>query len=167
LKKTTTQTADKVAASLLKQIAWPADKDRPYLKIVYENIKISDDRPSRDTIIKLFIQCAQSFKVRILFDALDECSDDDLGKVYQLIETFREANIGVYVTPRPHIVDLLRKQKRFASATYMENITADAMDISNFLEWRIQEHREPIEADFMKDIVRTIGNAEGMYHHLN
>ena len=156
-----------MAASLLKQIAWPADKDRPYLKIVYENIKSSDDRPSRDTIIKLFIQCAQSIKARILFDALDECNNDDLGKVYQLIGMLREANIGVYITTRPHIVDLLRKQKCFAGATYMENITADGMDISNFLERRIQEHREPIEADFMKDIVSTIGNAGGMYHHLN
>jgi hypothetical protein len=167
LKKTTTQTVDKVAATLLKQIAWPAKKDHPYLKIIYENIEISDDRPSRDTILKLFIQCAQSIKIRILFDALDECSDDDLGKVYQLIETFREANIGVYVTTRPHIVDLLRKQKSFAGATYMENITADGVDINNFLERRIQEHREPIEADLMKDIVGTIGNAEGMYRPLN
>ena len=156
-----------MAASLLKQIAWPAETDRPYLKAIYDNIKISGDRPSRDTIIKLFIRCAQSIKVAILFDALDECNDYELGKVYQLIETFREANIGVYVTTRPHIVDLLRKQKRFAGATYMENITADGMDINNFLERRIQEHREPIEADFMKDIVRTIGNAEGMYHLLN
>jgi hypothetical protein len=162
-----TQTVDKVAASLLKQIAWPAETDRPYLKTIYDNIAISGDRPSRDTMIKLFIQCAQSIKVRILFDALDECNDDELGKVYQLIETLCEANVGVYVTTRPHIVDLVRQQKRFASATYMENITADGMDISNFLKRRIQEHREPIEADFMNDIVRTIGNAEGMYHHLN
>jgi hypothetical protein len=49
----------------------------------------------------------------------------------------------------------------------MENITADGVDINNFLERRIQEHREPIEADLMKDIVGTIGNAEGMYRPLN
>jgi RecJ-like exonuclease len=118
-------------------------------------------------MLKLFIQCAQSIKIRVLFDALDECNDDELGKVYQLIETLCEAKVGVYVTTRPHIVDLVRQQKRFARATYMENITADGMDISNFLEQRIQEHREPIEADLMKGIVRTIGNAEGMYQTLS
>ena len=155
-----------MAASLLKQIAWPAETDRSYLKIIYDNIKISDDRPSRDTIIKLFIQCAQSIKVRILFDALDECSDDELGKVCQLIETFRNANIGVYMITRPHIVDLLQKENCFAGAVYMKNITADRGDIHNVLERRIQEHRVQIEAGLAKEIVHTIGNAEGMYHLL-
>jgi len=140
--------------------------DRPYLKIVYDNIKISGDRPSRDTIIKLFIQCAQSIKVRILFDALDECSDDELGKVCQLIETFRKANIGIYVTTRPHIVDLLEKENCFAGAVYMKNINADKGDIHDVLERRIQEHRVKIEAGLVQEIVRTIGNAEGMYHLL-
>jgi len=167
LKKTTTQTADKVAASLLKQVAWPAEEDRTYLKIIYDNIKISGYRPSRDTIVKLFIQCAQHIKVRVLFDALDECSDDELGKIYQLIERFREANIGVYVTTRPHVGDLLREQKRFADAAYMENIAADEGDIRNFLQWRLQEHREQVGADFAKEIVRTIGNAEGLYRLFN
>ena len=166
MKKTITQTADKVAASLLKQIAWPAETDRPYLKIIYDNIKVSGDRPSRDTILKLFIQCAQSIKVRVLLDALDECSDDEVGKVYQLIETFREGNIGVYVTTRPHIVDVLRKQKRFADAAYMENSAADREDVHNVIEQRIQEHREEIEAGLAKEIVDTIGDAEGMSRFL-
>jgi hypothetical protein len=49
----------------------------------------------------------------------------------------------------------------------MENITADEVDIRNFLRWRLQEHREQVGADFGEEIVRTIGNAEGMYRLLN
>lgn len=152
-----------MAASLLKQIAWPAKTDRSYLKIIYSNIQTSDDRPSRDTIIKLFLQCAQSVKVRILFDALDECNEDELGKIYQLIESFHKANIGVYITSRPHIVDHLQNRKSFADATYMEKITADRADISQFIKWRIGEHREQITANFTKKIIHKIGKAEGMY----
>lgn len=166
LKKTTTQTAHNVAACLLKQVAWPPEKDRPYLKIIYENIKLSDDRPTQDAIVKLFIQCAKFINIRILIDALDECRDDELGKIFQLIERFREANIGVYITTRPHIVGLL-KQKGFADAVYMENITAHEADTREFLRREIQSHREQVETEFMNEIVRTIGNGEGMYHLLN
>ena len=88
---TTTQTTNSVAASLLKQIAWPPDKDRAYLKTIYDNVEITGDRPTQDTIVKLFIQCARSVNVRILFDALDECGDDELGRIFDLIETFRDA----------------------------------------------------------------------------
>jgi len=163
LKKTKTQTAYNIACSFLKQIAWPPEKDRTYLKAIYENIKISADRPSQDTIIKLFIQCAKSINIRILFDALDECRDDELGKVFQLIERFREANVGISITTRPHIVDLIRKQKWSADAAYMENIEANKADTGEYLRREMKSHRELIDAEFMNDIVCTIGNGEGMY----
>ena len=86
--------------------------------------------------IKLFIQCAQSVKVRVLFDALDECNDNDRGSIFHLIERFWKANIGVYVTIRPRVVNYLRT--RFADAVYMENIEADEEDVRNVLEDRIR-----------------------------
>jgi len=74
--------------------------------------------------------------------------------------------IGVYITTRPHIVGLLQDQKRFADAAYMENITADEADTSDFLRREMQSHRAQIETEFMNEIVRTIGNGQGMYQLL-
>ena len=164
LQNAATQTADSVAASLLKQVAWPPEKDRPYLKILYDAIHISSDRPTRDTLLDLLVQCAQSVKIRVLFDALDECNDHELGKIYQIIQKLRDANIGVYVTTRSHIVGLLRT--RFPDAVYMEDIQADPEDVRKVLERQIKEHREPVETEFMNEIVDKIGNSQGMYHHL-
>ena len=118
-------------------------------------------------MVKMFIQCAESLNVRVLFDALDECRDDELGKIFQLIEKFREANIGVYITTRPHIVSLLKERKPLADAVYMENITAHEADTAEFLRREIQSHRVQIESEFMNEIVRIIGNGEGMYHCLD
>lgn len=164
---TTTQTAYNVAACLLKQIVWPPDKDCTYLKTIYDEINVNADRPTQDAMVKMFIQCAKSLNVRVLFDALDECRDDELGKIFQLIEKFREANIGVYITTRPHIVSLLKERKRLADAVYMENIMAHEADTAEFLRCEIQSHRVQIESEFMNEIVRTIGNGEGMYYCLD
>jgi len=153
-----------VAASLLKQVAWPHEKDRPYLKILYDSIRIGSDRPTRGTLLDLIVQCAQSVKIRVLFDALDECNDNELGKIYKIIQKLCEANIGVYVTTRPHIVGLLRT--RFADAMYMEDIQANQEDVQNVLERQIKEHREPVETEFMNEIMDKIGNSQGMYHNL-
>ena len=153
-----------MASSLLKQIAWPPEEDRAHLKIIYEKITRTGDRPNRDAILKLFVDCAQYVKnrLRVLFDALDECSDDELGCVYGIIDRLRRANIGVYVTTRPHLVDVLREQKCFADATYMENVTANELDIRLYLRKRLLEHRKPIGEDFNEEILNKIGNAEGM-----
>jgi len=68
------------------------------------------------------------------------------------------------VTTRPHIVGLLRT--RFADAMYMEDIQANQEDVQNVLERQIKEHREPVETEFMNEIMDKIGNSQGMYHHL-
>jgi hypothetical protein len=129
------QTANKVVASLLKQLAYPY---RPFLRTIYDDIK-EDNRPSREALIDLFVRCSKSVNVRVLFDALDECNGNELGKRYQLIEKLRIANIGVLLMSRPHIVDDLHSQ--FPDASYMENLQADQEDIRNVLEHRIGEHR--------------------------
>lgn len=161
LKKQETQTADKVAASLLKQIGWPPEEDRSGLKIIYENIKLENDRPSPDTIVNLFIKCAPSLRVRVLFDALDECKYEELGKIYQLIQRLHEAHIRVYITTRHHIEAHLIEQ--FENAIFIKDIKADERDIRNFLKQQIQSHAEKVEEQLMNEIIRKIGDAQGMY----
>jgi len=160
-----TQTTYKVAASFLKQIAWPPEEDRPYLKVLYDAININKDRPSQEAIVNLFKQCAQQIKVRVLFDALDECSERELGKVYKLIKSFCEANIGVYVTTRPHLVPRIRQwNDNFAEPTYLDNVKANESDIQTFIKREIQDHGNPIDNDLREEILNAIGDAQGMYH---
>jgi hypothetical protein len=135
----------------------PVNKDRPYLKHIYDNIKVGE-RPTYETIINLFIQCAQFLKVRVLFDALDEFRESESGKIYHLIERFRNAHIGVYITTRPHIVGHLR----LSDATVMQNIQATEGDIHRLLENRIREHREHVGEDVKAEIIKKIGKAQGM-----
>jgi len=159
---TTTQTADKVAASLLKQLAWPPEEDRHNLQTVYENLKLEGNRPDREKIVELFVKCAQPVKVKVLFDALDECKDEELGEIYKLIQSLLKGGIGVYITTRTHIVGHLRTT--FPDAVFKENIKADEGDIRAFLEERIQGHREHVEPDFMNDIIyKILKDAQGMY----
>jgi hypothetical protein len=149
-------------ASLLKQVAWPAaEEDRSYLRTIYEKIKVGDDPPTRETIIDLFIHCARSLEVRVLFDALDECNENEVGKIYNLIRKLREADIGVYMTTRPHIAGELRT--RFPDGFYMESIKSDDKDVRKVLERRIQDHGKSIGTDFIDQIVCKIGNSQGMY----
>jgi hypothetical protein len=154
------QTANKVVASLLKQLAYPPDQYRPFLRTVYDDIK-EDNRPSRQALIDLFVRCSKSVNVRVLFDALDECNGNDLGKIYQLIEKLRIANIGVLLMNRPHIVDDLRSQ--FPDASYMEDLQADQEDIRNVLEHQIGEHRPPIKHELREDILSRILKSRGTY----
>jgi hypothetical protein len=97
-----------------------------------------------------------------MFDALDECSERELGKVYKLIKKFREANIGVYVTTRPHLVPRIRDN--FADATYLDNVKANESDIQTFIEREIEDHGNPIDDDLRDEILNAIGDAQGMYH---
>jgi hypothetical protein len=156
------QTANKVAASFLKQLSYPPDQDRPFLRIIYENIKPENDRPSREAIINLFVQCSRSVNVRVLFDGLDECNENELGKIYELIQKLRGANIGVFLTTRPHISgDLLGTQ--FRDASYIVDLQADQEDVRNVLEHRIREHRQPIGPELKEDILSRILNSRGTY----
>lgn len=157
--KRETQTAYNVAASLLKQLALPADKDRAYLKIIYENIERREQLTLK-TIIDLFIQCAHSLKVRVLFDALDECSDSEVGKVCQLIQKLHDAHVGVYITTRPNIIDYLTTW--FSGASLIENMEAKEDDIHNFLKRRINENLEEVGKEFEAEIISKIGGAQGM-----
>src|SRR5271170_3437665 len=161
LAKIATQTADKVAASFLKQLAYPPGQDRPFVRTIYEKIKPDADRPSRHTIIDLLVQCSQSVNVRVLFDALDECNPSQLGKMYQLIENLRQANIGVFLTTRPHITDDLGI--RFYDASYMEDLQADEQDVRQVLEHRIGEYTPPIDSGLKEDILSRILNSRGTY----
>ena len=125
-----TQTVDTVATSLLKQIPWLPDQDCSYVKFIYD--KISGERPTHDTIIDLFIECTKLVKVRVLFDAINEYKESERGAVYQLVEKFRDVDIGVYLTTRPHSTSLL--QTEFPDAVYMKDIKADQKDVQNALE---------------------------------
>jgi hypothetical protein len=149
LKKQATQTAYNIAASLLKQLALPANKDRTFHQIIYENIRFGE-RPTREMIIDLFIQCAQSLKVRVLFDALDECKDSELGKAYQLIQKLCDAHVGVYITTRPNIIGHLTE--RFSDAILIPDIQATEEDIHSFLKRRITENREIVGKDFEAEL---------------
>jgi hypothetical protein len=131
----------------------PSENDRIYIKFVYDKINI-EDRTSLDTIVEVFTQCAKSIKVRVLFDALDECAEGEIGKIAELIDKFRKANIGVYITTRPHVVDVVRNREEFADATYMDDIKADKADILEFIRTKIKHHKFLITSEF---------TSEGMY----
>ena len=162
LKKGATLTAAKIAASFFKQIMWPPEMDFPHLKIVYESLNSRENRPIRDSIVKLFLKCAEHRKIKVLFDALDECPDDEQGELYQLIQLLFEAGVGVYITTRPHLVTHLKREFPDAVIDY---IRANREDIRGFLERRIKKHsrRDPVTSEFMERIVAKIGDAQGMY----
>lgn len=155
------QTVDEIAASLLKQIAWPPQKDSPHLEIIYEKFKFMENRPlSRDTL-ELFLQCTKSIRIKVLFDALDECNDRE---IYELVRVLFEANIGVYITTKPHLFESLKRG--FPDAVFVRDIDAKQEDIRGFLEQQIpkpHDARNPVTPEFRETIIAKIGDAKGMY----
>ena len=133
-----------------------------HVKIVYETLNLRENRPTWDSIVKLFVLCAENRNVKVLFDAVDECDDDQQGQLYELIQLLFEAGIGVYITTRPHIVGHLKRE--FPDAV-VENVRANPKDIHGFLEQAIKRHsrRDPVGSEFMEMILARIGDAEGMY----
>ena len=102
-----------------------------------------------------FSAMCKSIQTLVLFDAIDECNDDELGKVHQLIQTLcDDANIGDCLTTRPHITGLLRM--RFGDSIYMENFLANEKDVWSALEQQIETHREYIETALKDEIICKI-----------
>ena len=164
LDKQKAQTAYQVIANLLKQAAWPPEKDHPRLKPLFESIGSWDDdtKPSQEELLTLFIQYVQSRNFRVLFDALDECDDR---RVYDVINRLRESNIGVYITTRSHLSGELKE--RYPNSVIIDDFTADPADIKNFLETRIKQanKRELVDPHFTKEIIDAIiRDAKGLYH---
>jgi hypothetical protein len=158
----TPRTVDNIAATFLKQIAWPPELDFPPVKQVYESLKSRENRPSRNALIEFFLECAECRKIKVLFDALDECSDEQQGQLFQAIQLLLDRDIGVYITTRPHLVGHLKRE--FPDAV-VENIRANREDVRGFLEQAISRHshRDPVRPEFMETIVAKIGDAQGMY----
>jgi hypothetical protein len=156
------QTAEKVVASLLKQLLIILDQIPPIIKTKYENYLSGAPRPIFSDFVKLLISCIkESPKVTpvMLFDAFDECSSDQQSKIFELIDQLSKANIKVYITTRPHILDYL---ERLEGSEIME-IQADDEDIKTFLKDKLQITRRRIQDDSKEKIVRVISSkAQGM-----
>lgn len=128
------QTLVNILASLVKQLAYqiadlPAELEDLYSKRGHEG-----KRPTGEELYATLLGTTNSFaKVFLVFDAVDEYSQEDLDQRGELLELFRrveEYGINIFLTSRPHPEDI---QDSLGDATRIE-ILANKDDIRIYIQ---------------------------------
>lgn len=157
------QTAEKVIASLLKQLLFPFDTLPSALEAMYDKSKTGSPRPVLSDLVQLFITCSSRLPAVVLFDAFDECGNQRR-IISELVVPLHKSGIRVCITTRPHVLQDLKHT--FDSATIME-IRAQREDIETYLAHQLEQSQR-LNATFKADIIRKLSNhADGMYYFLS
>jgi hypothetical protein len=136
----TRQTPENVFASLIKQLACRL----PYLPLkigeLYDDLHMKTKRPTLDDLYTTLEELQRQFpRIFLIFDALDECHEEDQRKVllplFQRLGT--ESGIKLFFTSRPYPEDI---KDSFLDAEKIE-IYAQEGDIKKFIEEKINGNR--------------------------
>ncbi|KAI1658114.1 hypothetical protein F4813DRAFT_357404 [Daldinia decipiens] len=163
------QTADKLLASLLKQLAESLPIFPENLKSLYDKHKTKQSRPSLEEISDNIQSTAKLYsKVFVLIDAVDECQTfgGTRGKFLEKIFSLQaECGINAFATSRPmsNIMEL------FKDSLVLEIHAKDA-DVREYLKRRVEDTMSelppPIRDDpsLQADVINIICNsARGMF----
>lgn len=127
-----------VLASFLKQLAGQIPSICKELEIFYDKLLAQQRRPRFEELYTILLATIKSFsRVFLIFDALDECDQEDQRK--ELLPFFhRLANYGisVFLTSRPHPDDI---HSSLHNATMIE-LSAKKEDIGSYIQQRIEDN---------------------------
>jgi len=169
------QTPEVILSELLKQLAFrrtdlQADTSvSPHIEKMYEKMHTEGKRPSMSDLQEVFISIAAEFsEVFLIFDALDECGENERNLLLPFLMRLplaRKGNVGfkIMITGRPHRADM---QRAFADAAALElAIIPDAEDMELAVKEKIDvaKKRHRIPAQLELDIVaKVLEKADGM-----
>jgi len=136
---------------------------------MYEKMHTEGKRPSMSDLQEVFISIAAEFsEVFLIFDALDECGENERNLLLPFLMRLplaRKGNVGfkIMITGRPHRADM---QRAFADAAALElAIIPDAEDMELAVKEKIDvaKKRHRIPAQLELDIVaKVLEKADGM-----
>jgi hypothetical protein len=150
------QTAEKVIATLLKQLIYLMKAIPHDLETKYDQTKNGYPRPVLAEFIDLFIKYAKPVSFIVLFDAFDECKHQ--GIIWsQLIRQMYDSGIKVFITHRPHV--LQSPGTHFQECTVVE-IQAHREDVENYIaqQLEMEEKAQLLSETFKTLIIRRISD---------
>jgi hypothetical protein len=150
------QIAEKVIASLFKQLIFLMKAIPSELKIKYDQSKTGTPRPTLADLTDLFIKYAKLVSLIVLFDAFDECKQQGI-IFFQLVRQMYNSGIKVFITHRPHI--LQNPGAEFQECTITE-IQAHREDVENYIAQRLEmeEKTQHLSEAFKNLIIKKISD---------
>jgi hypothetical protein len=159
------QQADRIFASLLRQLAEGQASITSPLKKLHDKHEARKTRPSRDEILEtLQAVIAMHSRVFIFIDALDECQSDRSRLLSEIFTLQKKTGLNFFATSRP-ILDVKKEFKGCISHESLE-IRARMEDISRYLEGRMDRLQVSISErpHLQEEIKKVISQAaDGMY----
>ncbi|KAH8774113.1 hypothetical protein F5882DRAFT_299906, partial [Hyaloscypha sp. PMI_1271] len=147
-------------ASLLRQLVQTQPSIPGVVGVLYEQYRLRGTRPSVDEIFRALLSVAGTYSmVFIIFDALDECPNDDGGRDMFLSRMFHlqdECGANLFVTSRPYpdLEELFEGSKRI-------ELRPSDRDIRIYLESSMSTLPPVVSHDaaLREEIVTAIGMA--------
>ncbi|OAL05343.1 hypothetical protein IQ06DRAFT_185824, partial [Phaeosphaeriaceae sp. SRC1lsM3a] len=105
------QTLENVFASILKQIAVCKEEECvEEVRRLYCACKMGNRRPEADALVDTLGRMCQHFKqIFVIFDALDECSDELRKLLLKHFQSLDNPKLRFFLTGRSHLSDVLMK----------------------------------------------------------
>ena len=166
------QTPEVILAELIKQLAFRRTDSQsdaslsPRIEEMYDKMHPVGKRPAMRDLRELFTSLAAEFReVYLIFDALDECNEDERGVLLPSIMRLSRDQKGdvrfkIFITGRPHM------QHAFADEAPLQlAIVPEKEDMKLAINEKIEaaKKKHKISAQLELDIVATVlGKADGM-----
>ena len=152
------QTADHVIASLLKQLLQHKEIPQALLE-AYDKWEEHGQRNRPDA--KFFAGLIQRFSKEfracfIVFDAFDECAEQERASIITYVQEFLSSGIKVYATTRLHLRDFLHES--FGTEASLVEIKANPVDVERFVTVSLKDKR--MSESLKTEVLRVIREAE-------
>ena len=146
--------------SLLKQIISHQDHIPLELTELYDT---GINPLNRTTLLAQFMSaCSQFDSIYVVFDAFDECDENQQEELLLLIEELlSRPSLRLLVTSRPH----LRRLKSFPDPAVLMSVTVTDEDVRTYLSSRLQQVGYLSQVVKNKTVEVISQSAQGMYKH--
>lgn len=128
------QTTECITACLLRQVLEQSDEIPAEIESYYTTFMHTNKRPDAQTFIRLLISASQTARTYVVFDAIDECSDEFQEEIFSLLANLHSSKFRLLVSTRPH----LQLQVQLGEPRVLE-IVADQADMKNYITIQLKK----------------------------
>ena len=162
-------TSVNVLRALCRQIVLQLGVVPQSLQTAYDRFKDrgASGEPDKTFYISLLMECIEKFSVVFLiFDAFDECAEDQRSDVLKWLQQLLRSQLRVLLTARPHVSESPEFCEDDGLQEWMQpentlEISASTDDIAFYLEQKLKSNKR-CDDELKKAILNTITvNAQG------
>lgn len=125
-----------VLASLVRQLASQTTQLSCNVKDLYRQVGLRGKRPTSDKLFSTLISLKSFDQIFLVFDALDECNQEQRKKLLPLFHMMGECGINIFLTSRHHPEDI---QYYFRNSPKVE-LQAHPGDLELYIQQKIEDN---------------------------